>query len=158
MYLCHKFIIVIVFIIMMCVSYIFNLNFKLIASDGITIISIILAIYAISLGSLIESSLSEDLSKEVDSRIKTKTKLGVLKTYINNAIALGLITLILSCAIKLLPNSDFCINFKNFIKINIFNLISSICFSFLSLNFVYVWLVIKFILCRQIWAKNKKTN
>ena len=63
MYGLHKTILVLVTLLCWGISFIFKVDYSIIASEGITIISIILAIYMTSFSSLLSSKLSDKMSK-----------------------------------------------------------------------------------------------
>lgn len=150
MYSKHKKILCGIFILILISTYILKIDFQPIASDCISIVSFALAIYTICISSLIGSSLLEKLRSTVDIQFKDRTQLGVLKKYINNAMITAIITLIISCLIKLEIETSNKMILELMQKINIQQLFSSICFSFFSLNFTFIIIIFIFIINRQI--------
>ena len=95
MYGLHKTILVLVTLLCWGISFIFKVDYSIIASEGITIISIILAIYMTSFSSLVSSKLADKMSKTQDKQLRGKSELGVLKGYLNVAVSLELLILLL---------------------------------------------------------------
>ena len=106
MYHSHKRIIYIAFSVSFVLAFYFNIPFEKIVSESIIIASTTIAIYMITTALLIESKLAESMMKP-DSIIKTKTKLGVLTTYLRNAVFVG-ICLILDCCFLKMYAKEYC--------------------------------------------------
>lgn len=70
MYGLHKTILVLVTLLCWGISFIFKVDYSIIASEGITIISIILAIYMTSFSSLVSSKLADKMSKTQDKQLQ----------------------------------------------------------------------------------------
>lgn len=155
MYNEHKLKLIIDFAIIFFISFISNMNFSDLSSECIAIVSINLAIYTVCIGCLINSTLLIKMKNSKDKKIGGKTELGVLKTYMELAMKNSIITIVLACVYKIrifeipkcIPMSDFItLIIKNQQFVRIF---SSICFSFFSINFIFIWLIFIFIINKQ---------
>lgn len=147
MYSNHKRIAIVLFSLVSLVSYCLDLDFKNIVGESISIVSIALAVYAIAISSLVGSPLSQKLQFTPDVKLKGKTQLGVIKSYIKTAMAISILTLIISCIIKLLPNPS-----ESIIKLlsELIRIIYSISFGLFALDFLFIWIVFVFVINRQI--------
>lgn len=156
MYRNHKRYLTLIFVLVFSITYYLKCDFKDIASDCISIISIALAIYAVCISNLIGSPLLEKLKATVDNQITHKTQLGVIKKYIQNAMAISIVTIISSCIIKItsytIDNTIFeaKILYVIFQGIEVYQIYSSSCFGLFSLNFGYLWIIFIFIINRQV--------
>lgn len=156
MYKNHKKILRVVFIIVFFISFMLKINFAIIASDCISIVSFALAIYTICISCLIGSPLLENLRLMPDFHIKEKTQLGVIKCYIVNASYTSLATLIMAYISKLTFNISVFDGIENeFItsilyNINWVQIFSSLCFSLFSLNFAFIIIIFIFIISKQL--------
>ena len=150
MYRIHKFFIGSIFLLTFLGIYYFDLNYKTIASDGITVVSIVLAIYMTSFSSLISSDLAEKMKNRHDKKIPRKSQLGVLRSYLNTAVAFGISNIVLSCLCLLLERYQkktgkaFDIAYK---------FLSSAGGATLAVNLFLMFLLYKFMVNRQMWNK-----
>ena len=142
MYKKHKLIIIFGFISLFFISCYFELDYSKISSEGITIVSIALAVYIASFSSLTTSTLAKIMENKSDRRIPGKSELGVLEAYLQNAIALGLGCITMSCICKLLD--------KEFLGEIGYKVLSSVGIALLGVNIIFIWLLFKFMLNRQL--------
>ncbi|WP_124098349.1 hypothetical protein [Ruminococcus sp. Marseille-P6503] len=89
MYKKHKIISVIGFITVFTISCILHIVPIKMASDILTVTSIILGFYVTALSTLFENSVIKDMAKRQDTRIKSKTELGVLLSYYKSSIMIS---------------------------------------------------------------------
>ncbi len=150
------------FAFIFALSFILRWNFTSIASDSISFISIALAIYTVSIGALIGSSFAEELKNITHRERKDLTQLDMISNYMKLGIIMSMITIILSLVVKL--DHSFLLELFHIMIIDIFNnetlwrvlygigkqIFMSTCFSFLSMNFIFMWYVFKFIINRQV--------
>ena len=153
MYFKHKILMVFVFIAVFLITFFLKLDFNIIISECIAIVSFAMAIYSISISCLIGSSLLKDLESIQDKYLKDKTQLGVIKSYFKHATVISVTTLIFSCINKLeiidtLDNLFFKTKILN--RLNFSQIFSSICFAFFILNFIFIILIFTFIINRQV--------
>lgn len=78
MYKKHRVMLMLVMLFLGAISYLFSVDYAVIASDGITVVSIILAIYMTSFSSLVSSELAKKMQRKEDSELAGKSQLGVL--------------------------------------------------------------------------------
>lgn len=148
MYYKHKVCAIIVFTLVFIFTFFLRITFNDIASECISIVSFALAIYTICISSLIGSPLLNKLRSTQDQQIKHKTQLGVIKRYISSAMVVSIITLVLACISKLKTDNNLILSVLN--KANIIQAFSSMCFSFFSLNFLFILLIFVFVISRQV--------
>ena len=126
-------------------SYIFQLDYRNIASEGISLTSIVLAVYVAAMVGLIGAKLGEKLAK-IPSKNPEYTQLWVLRKYFGNAVIASVMTIIASSLILLLPERRACDPMSN-----LYRLASSLSLAVYAVNLVYMGFIMKFILNRQIW-------
>lgn len=155
----HKYICCFGFIFAFIITYIFRLDFYIIASESISVVSIALAIYTISISALIGSEFSKKLQETQHFEKKDFTQLDIIINYFKNAAVISIITIVFSM-IKMLDFSLLIQKIAAIPKISsIISVIdlsqtfSSICFAFLALNFIFICLIIKFVTNRQLRNK-----
>ena len=95
MYKKHKVMLALIMVCCGILSYVFKVRYSIIASDGITVISIVLAIYMTSFSGLVSSELAKKMQRKEDKILNGKSQLGVLKSYLNAAVGIGIIKKIL---------------------------------------------------------------
>lgn len=145
MYHSHKRIIYIALSVSFVLEFYFNIPFEKVASESIIIASTTIAIYMITTALLIESKLSESMRKP-DSIIKTKTKLGVLTTYLRNAVFVG-VCLILDCCFLKMYAKEYCQEIDSVGQAceTIYRISSSIGFSLLITTLIFTLLLFQFL-------------
>lgn len=155
----HKYICCFGFVFAFIITYILKLDFSVIASESISVVSIALAIYTISISALIGSEFSKKLQEKTHFEKKDFTQLDIIINYLKNAAFVSILTIVFSM-IKMLDFSiliqkiDSIPNISSIISvIDLSQTFSSICFAFLALNFIFTWLIIEFILNRQLRNK-----
>lgn len=156
MYSNHKSIVLILNLFVFSLTYCLNLDFRDIASECISIISISLAIYTLCISNLVGSSLLVKMRTAVDTKIPSKSQLAILKTYIKSGMFIAIATLISACLIKLeIPTNENSLEFSEEIAVwletvDFFQLFSSFCFSLFITNFSFIILIFIFILSKQL--------
>ena len=126
-------------------SYIFQLDYRNIASEGISLTSIVLAVYVAAMMGLIGAKLGEKLAK-MPSKNPEYTQLWVLRRYFSNAVIASVVTIIASSLILLLPERSECEPMSN-----AYLLASSLSLAVYAVNLVHMGFIMKFMLNRQIW-------
>lgn len=126
-------------------SYIFQLDYRNIASEGMSLTSIVLAVYVAAMMGLIGAKLGEKLAK-MPSKNPEYTQLWVLRKYFGNAVIASVLTIISSSLILLLPERRECEPMSN-----AYLLVSSLSLAVYAVNLVYMGFIMKFMLNRQIW-------
>ena len=149
MYRKHKFILCFIFILVAALSFHFQVDYSWIASEGITVVSIILAIYMTSFSSLISSDLGERLQHVVDCKMKNKSQLGVLKGYLSFAVLAGVINIVVSCIAIILSKETT----KAIYQSDVYYGISALGMAMLAVNFTVMLFLFLFMVNRQLWNK-----
>lgn len=129
-------------------GYKFNLDYCEIAESGLTLSSIVLAVYIAAVIGLINSELSKKMKRVVATSQRDKTQLGVLVIYFKIAIFFTIGTILISSLILLVPSpSSETLNFLVFM----WSLLSIAGLVFYVENLVFLIIILRFMLNRQIW-------
>lgn len=126
-------------------SYIFRLDYRNIASEGMSLTSIVLAVYVAAMMGLIGAKLGEKLAK-LPSKNPEYTQLWVLRRYFSNAVIVSVLTIVASSIILLMPERPVCVPMSN-----PYLLVSSLSLAVYAVNLVFMGFIMKFMLNRQIW-------
>ena len=151
MYRRHKVILIISSASVFCICCFFKVDYSLISNLVVTIISIALAVYIAAASVLLGSPFAKELKKRIDEEDKTKSLLGVLSTYLRNAGAYSIISIIVSCfyAIRSSVTFPFFIDavqcLSNY-KSTIINVASSISCTLFFINIFFLWQILKFLI------------
>lgn len=140
---------IIVGVIAVVCSTVFDWDYTAIAQNGLTLSSITLAVYIAAIIGLINSDLSIKLRKTISSSQTDKTQLGILVIYFKIASAFSVLTIILSSLVLIIPKP------AEDAKILIVGLhvLSTAGLMLYCENIVFLSIIIRFILNRQIWNK-----
>ena len=141
----HKALLWCIAVLVAVCSYIFQLDYRNIASEGMSLTSIVLAVYVAAMMGLIGARLGEKLAK-LPSKNPEYTQLWVLRKYFSNAVVTSVLTIIASSIILLSPKRSECEPMSN-----AYLLASSLSLAVYAVNLVYMGFIMKFILNRQIW-------
>ena len=140
----HKFLLWFTTLIVAVCSYTLQLDYRNIASEGITLSSIVLAVYVAAMMGLIGSKLGQNLAA-LPSKNPEYTQLWVLRGYFRDATIFAVLTIVASSVILLLPEeipADFACAYQIF---------SSVSLAIYAVNLVFMGIIMKFTLNRQIW-------
>ena len=136
MYKKHKIVLGIIVICCGILSYVFKVEYSVIASDGITVVSIVLAIYMTSFSGLVSSDLAKKMQRKEDK-------------IINAAVGIGIINIVVSCISLILKDKMIEIVNKN----TVYYIVSAIGISTLAANLFLMFLLFRFMVNRQLWDK-----
>ena len=125
----------------------FGLDYSLIAESGLTLSSIVLAVYIAAIIGLINSDLANKMSKTVAPQRTDKTQLGVLTIYFKRASFCAISTIVISSVILLIPELDTTIKGVPLVL----KAISTLGLLFFAENITFLGMIIRFMLNRQIW-------
>lgn len=128
-------------------GYRFGLDYSKIAESGLTLCSIVLAVYISAIVGLINSDLAKKMQKTVSEKQKDRTQLGVLTQYFKLASACSIGTIIVSSVILLIeigPNPSQLI-------LCIWSAVSVLGLVLYVENLVFFIIILRFMLNRQIW-------
>ena len=149
MYKKHRVMLTLVMLFLGAISYLFSVDYAVIASDGITVVSIILAIYMTSFSSLVSSELAKKMQRKEDSELAGKSQLGVLRSYLNAAVCIGIINIIISCISMVLASKmELVVN-----KGVVYYIVSVCGCATLAGNICLMFLLFRFMVNRQLWNK-----
>ncbi|MFR3787378.1 MAG: hypothetical protein ACLTWR_08810 [Agathobaculum desmolans] len=139
---------VVIGIITAVCGYIFSLDYLKIAESGLTLSSIVLAVYIAAVTGLINSELAKKMKKTVAASRHDKSQLGILVSYFKIAIFFSVSTILLSSLILLLsaPNDS-----SSSIIFSLWTLLSIIGLVFYVENLVFLVIILRFMLNRQLW-------
>ena len=126
-------------------SYTLQLDYGNVASEGMSLSAIVLAVYVAAMMGLIGSKLGDKLAK-LPSNNPEYTQLWVLRRYFCNAIVIAVLTIISSSVILLFPEIP-----ENEPMSVTYLVISSLSLAIYSVNLVFMGFIMKFMLNRQIW-------
>lgn len=149
MYKKHRVMLVLVMLILGVISYWFSVDYADIASDGITVVSIVLAIYMTSFSGLVSSDLAKKMQRKEDSELAGKSQLGVLRSYLNNAVFIGIINIIISCVALILASKMELVENKG----AVYYIVSACGCATLAGNIYLMFLLFRFMVNRQLWNK-----
>lgn len=145
MYKKHIVFMIIVAVTMTVISYVLSLDYQYISSAVIDIMAIASAIY-LAIYPLLQSS--DTLLKKLmnpDIKLKRKSQMGVLNTYLKVGLIMGIVSIGLGCVTLLIVGS-----YEN--KINEFptwyRIYSSACIGQFAMNFPLLWYVGEFMVNR----------
>ena len=131
----------IAFLVVSAGTFILSLDYRNVASENITIVSITLAVYMASFSTLVSSELLKNMKNKRDALIQTKTEFGVLKVYFKTAITFGIGNIVIGCCFLLVNYGIDCL---------IYRLASAAAIGFMVTNLLMVWLLFSFMLNKQL--------
>ena len=129
-------------------SFAFDFDYANIASEGLTLSSIVLAVYVAAMMGLIGSKLGEKLANTPASGGEY-TQLWILRAYFKNALFFAVATIVLSSLALLTPLIDPDTANKAGILIN--RGASAFSLAVYAVNLFFMGATLKFMLNRQIW-------
>lgn len=141
----HKILLWLIAVVVTACSYLFRLDYRNIASEGLSLTSIVLAVYVAAMMGLIGAKLGEKLAK-LPAKNPEYTQLWVLRKYFSNAVIVSVLTIVASSIILLLPERPECIPMSN-----AYLLVSSLSLAVYAVNLVFMGFIMTFMLNRQIW-------
>lgn len=149
MYKRHRVIFFVLMFLLVLLSLGLHIDYAEIASDGITVVSIVLAIYMTSFSGLISSELADKMQRKEDSELRGKSQLGVLRNYLNAAVCIGIINIVVACASLILASKV-----ENVVNRGLwYDIISACGTATLGGNIYLMFLLFRFMVNRQLWNK-----
>lgn len=128
----------------------FSLDYSLIAESGLTLSSIVLAVYIAAIIGLINSDLAKKMQKTVAGSQKDRTQLGVLTLYFKLASFCAIATIVISSVILLAekpaPSAAELLHY-------LWSALSVLGIIAYAENLVFLAMIMRFMLNRQIWDK-----
>ena len=129
-------------------SFILEFNYVDIASEGLTLSSIVLAVYVAAMMGLIGSKLSEKLAS-TPTADGEYTQLWILRAYFKNALIFAVATIVLSSLALLIPPIDP--TAASYGHILTYRTASAFGLAVYAVNLFFMCATLKFMLNRQIW-------
>lgn len=130
----------------MVVSWLTHLDYNAIASEGLTLSSIVLAVYVAAILGLINTNLAKKMAATQTHAKNEFTQLGQLVIYFKYASSFAIATIVISSITLLIPTE---VNERAFQVV--FQCLSSIGFAVYSLNLFFLSIILRFMLNRQLW-------
>lgn len=151
MYKKDKIIAVSLFLVTGVVTYFFGFDYSKISSTVFTVVSISVAVYIAVAAALLDSKYAVALKSAVDTKITTKTQLGVLSEYLRWAGRFSIITIVISCFFVVLPSEKAMVLVQQLIIQAIVietvgRLASSVAFGVFALNILFLWRIFIFLI------------
>lgn len=142
MYRRHKKVLLAVFVGTFIVTYFFNLEFVPIAEIAITVASIAMGVYIAAVSALLGSNYSKSLRQVIDKEYPTKTLLGVLAGYFRIAGTFCILLIAIGCMYTIPAKVDMSITTIAYI----FRCGAAISYSVFSVNILFLWLILQFLI------------
>ena len=128
------------------ISWLTHIDYNIIASKGLTLSSIVLAVYVAAILGLINTNLAKKMAATQAHAKSEFTQLGQLVIYFKYASAYAIATIVISSITLLLPAEAT----KRIFQI-IIHCLSSIGFTVYALNLFFLAVILRFMLNRQLW-------
>lgn len=159
MYKKHVILLISIGLLTLSISWYFKWQYKVIASDVMSFISIAIGLYIAAISFQFGNKMSEYMKKQ-DKRIPTKTHMGVLCTYLKYATYTGFLAIIDSCGVLIVSSMTY-IEKKEDVEMvcerypELLYILSSIGFSLFSASLIFSAIIFNFILFSNLNDKNK---
>lgn len=137
MYSRHKVTGIVLFILTTILSYFAEILYDTLAMTAITVVSISVAIYIATMSALLGSPYAEKLKSIRDSKIRGKSQLGVLATYLRVAGDCGVLTIFVSSLYQI----PAVITIPPLLQ----KLVSSVACGVFVVNILFLWLIFRFL-------------
>lgn len=143
----ERLVVILIAIISCSLGHYCNLDYSRIAESGLTLSSIVLAVYIAAIIGLINSELAAKMKKEVSQSRPDKTQLGQLTTHFKYAVFCSIGTIVVSSLVLLISEPEEVTAFYT----TIYYWISIVGLMLYTENIAFLSIIIKFMLNRQIW-------
>ena len=130
------------------ISWLTHIDYNIIASEGLTLSSIVLAVYVAAILGLINTNLAKKMAATQAHAKSEFTQLGQLVIYFKYASAYAIATIVISSITLLIPADPAEASKRIFQIIQCF---SSIGFTVYALNLFFLAVILRFMLNRQLW-------
>ena len=131
------------------ISWFTRLSYKTKDSEGLTLSSIVLAVYVAAILGLINTNLAKKMAATPTHAKSEFTQLGQLVIYFKHASAYAVATIIISSFALLIPDITPEANEK--VLLFILQCFSSAGFAVYALNLFFLVVILRFMLNRQLW-------
>ena len=127
-------------------SWLFHIDYNAIASEGLTLSSIVLAVYVAAILGLINTKLAKKMAVTQSYAKSEFTQLGQLVIYFKYASACAIATIVISSITLAIP-----IEINKCISQIMLRCLSTIGFTVYVLNLFFLIVILRFMLNRQLW-------
>lgn len=144
----HRILLAVIALVTAGCGYLLGLDYSKIAESGLTLSSIVLAVYIAAIIGLINTPLAKKMQKAIATPQKDKTQLGVLTLYFKWAAFFSVGTILISSLILLLSKptpATIQVLVWGWRALSILGLV------FYVENIVFLVIIMRFMLNRQIW-------
>ena len=138
---------VLLIVVVSVVGYFMDIDYSKIASEGLTLSSIVLAVYVSAMIGLINTDLAKKMAKTLSAPKSEFTQLGQLTVYFKRASAYAVATIVISSIFLLIPEMEE----SSAVLDACLRLISVLGLVVYALNLMFMGLILRFMLNRQIW-------
>ena len=146
-----KLLCIIIAVVVGVATFFLKVDYSKIAAEGLTLSSIVLAVYVAAIIGLINTDLAKKMATTLSAPKSEYTQLGQLTAYFKHASAYAIATIIISSLILLVPEQQP--DTPNPV-IDILNQVLSVSGMMVyALNLLFLGLILRFMLHRQIWNK-----
>lgn len=134
-------------VILGVLGYSLEIDYSKIASEGLTLSSIVLAVYVAAIIGLINTDLAKKMAKTLSAPKSEFTQLGQLTVYFRQASAYAIATIVISSIFLLIPELEV----RNIVFDTCMRVLSILGLIVYALNLLFLGLILRFMLNRQIW-------
>lgn len=148
MYTHHKVEAMVIFVVVAILSFLAGAAYKDMALAALTVVTISFAVYIAAMSTLLGSPYADRLKAIADKKIKTKSQLGVLNTYLRVAGKTSVLTIAISSLYQFTT-----------LRVNnalLSQIISSLSCGVFALNIFFLWLIFSFLSSALITFAQKK--
>lgn len=128
-------------------TYFLEIDYTAIAGEGLTLSSIVLAVYVAAIIGLINTDLAKKMAKTLSAPKSESTQLGQLTTYFRHASSYAIATIIISSIALIIPEPEA----PNLVMDTVKQVLSISGLMVYALNLMFLGLILRFMLNRQIW-------
>lgn len=148
MYKHHKVEAVFIFIVVAILSFLMDAAYKDMALAALSVVTISFAVYIAAMSALLGSPYADRLKSVADEKIKTKSQLGVLNTYLRVAGKTSVLTIAISSLYQFTSLKTNNVLFSR--------IASSLSCGVFALNILFLWLIFSFLSSALINLAQKK--
>lgn len=130
-------------------TFFLEIDYTEIASEGLTLASIVLAVYVAAMIGLINTDLAKKMASTLSAPKSEHTQLGQLTTYFRHAFSYAIATIVISSIALLVPAPDP--KSKSQLIPIIHQVLSISGMTVYALNLIFLIFILRFMLNRQVW-------
>ena len=134
-------------VVVSIVGYFLEIDYSKIASEGLTLSSIVLAVYVSAMIGLINTDLAKKMANTLAAPKSEFTQLGQLTIYFKRASGYAVATIVISSIFLLIPKMEASIAVFD-VCLRVLSVLGLVVY---ALNLMFMGLILRFMLNRQIW-------